>query len=241
MASLLVEVVEAHGGLARWNELYLVRARLIQGGEFWGMTGHGGELTDVVCTARLHEQEVSHEPFNGQNLRSRYTADRVSIDRTDGTEVEALENPRASFTVADPGAPWTDLQLVYFVGTSMWTYLTQPFTYTLPGFETVEIEPWTENGEQWRRLRITWPEQPVSHSKVQTLYVGDDGLIRRFDYEIDIAGASKGAHYITGYSEIAGIMTPNMHTILLRDDKDQSMPEPVMVTIGVEEVDYMEF
>src|SRR5580698_7353807 len=124
MASLLEELVEAHGGLVRWNELYSVRAHLIQGGEFWGMTGHGNELTDVFCTARLHEQEVSHEPFNGPDLRSRYTADRVSIERTDGSEVDSLENPRASFASADPGTPWTDLQLVYFVGTSMWTYLT---------------------------------------------------------------------------------------------------------------------
>lgn len=91
---------------------------------------------------------------------------------------------------------------------------------------SVELEPWTESGEQWRRLRITWPDRPVGHSKVQTLYVGDDGLIRRFDYEIDIAGASRGAHYVTGYAELDGIMTPNMHTILLRDDQDEAMPEP---------------
>jgi hypothetical protein len=226
--------------LERWNELYLIRARLIQGGAFWGMTGHDGELTDVVCTARLHEQEVSHEPFNDPNLRSRYTADRVSIERTDGTEVGALVNPRASFAEAAAGTPWTDLQLVYFVGTSMWTYLTQPFTYTLPGFKTAELDPWTENGERWRRLQITWPEQPVGHSKAQTLYIGDDGLIRRFDYEIDIASRAPGAHYVTGYSEIDGIMTPTLHTILVRDGQDQSMREPVMVTIGLEEVEYVE-
>ena len=55
----------------------------------------------------------------------------------------------------------------------MWTYLTQPFTNVLPGFETQEIDPWNEKGERWRRLRVTWPERPVGHSRVQTLYISD--------------------------------------------------------------------
>jgi len=39
----------------------------------------------------------------------------------------------------------------------MWTYPTQPFTFMLPGFRTTELEPWDEDGHQWRRLRVIWP------------------------------------------------------------------------------------
>ena len=53
--------------------------------------------------------------------------------------------------------------------------LTQPFTFTLPGFETTELAPWEEAGERWRRLRVIWPSYLATHSSEQTLYFNDDG------------------------------------------------------------------
>jgi hypothetical protein len=45
---------------------------------------------------------------------------------------------RHSFAGHTLETQWTTLQLAYFVGTAMWTYLTQPFTFALPGFESTE-------------------------------------------------------------------------------------------------------
>ena len=39
MASLLDEVLDAHGGLDRWNQLEQVHAHRIQGGAVWGSKG----------------------------------------------------------------------------------------------------------------------------------------------------------------------------------------------------------
>jgi hypothetical protein len=240
MTSLLDEVINAHGGLDRWNQLQQVHAHLVQGGVIWALKGHPGELADVFVTAKLHEQWVSHEPFHSPNLRSIYTPNQVSIEETNGRPDESIQAPSGSFAGHTLETHWTNLQLVYFVGTSMWTYLTQPFTYALPGFETAEIEPWDENGERWRRLRVTWPDRPVGHSRVQTLYVSDDGLIRRFDYEIDIAGAAPGAHLVEHYADVAGIMVPGRHRIFARDDQDNIIPDPLMVSIDVDQVDFAE-
>jgi hypothetical protein len=134
--------------------------------------------------------------------------------------------------------PWTTLQLAYFVGTAMWTYLTQPFTLTLPGFETAQLEPWQENGEQWQRLRVVWPSHLATHSTVQTLYVGHDGLIRREDYDVDILGGSTGAHYMSGYTRIAGIMLPTGHRIFARTPEGQAFPEPMLVSIDLSEITF---
>lgn len=240
MASLLDEVIDAHGGLDRWNQLDQVRARLIQGGVLWALKGHAGELADVFVTAKQHEQWVSHEPFRAPNLRSIFTPDQVIIEEMNGRPDESLESPRETFAGHTLETPWTNLQLVYFVGISMWTYLAQPFIYSLPGFETAEIEPFDEQGERWRRLRVTWPERPVGHSRAQTLYVGDDGLIRRFDYEIDIAGAAPGAHLLEGYHNVAGIMVPERHTIYARDDQDKIVTDPLMVSIDVDHAEFEE-
>jgi hypothetical protein len=179
--------------------------------------GQEGVLADVFARANLHQERESHHPFGAPDRRSSFTPQRVAIETTAGDVVEELDQPRASFAGHTLETPWTTLQLAYFVGTAMWTYLTQPFTFALPGFQTTELDPWQENGEQWRRLRVTWRGYLATHNAEQTLYVGDDGLFRRHDYNIDIAGGAAGAHYISGYTEVAGIMIPTKHRI--RDPK----------------------
>ena len=47
MNDLLEEVIEAHGGLERWNQLDKVSARLSQGGALWALKGQPGVLDDV--------------------------------------------------------------------------------------------------------------------------------------------------------------------------------------------------
>ena len=47
MSELLDTVIEAHGGLERWNQLDAVSARLIQSGAEWTIKGHDGVLADV--------------------------------------------------------------------------------------------------------------------------------------------------------------------------------------------------
>jgi hypothetical protein len=238
VTDLLNEMVEAHGSLKRWNELQAVSAHLIQRGVTWELKGQKGVLDDVYVEAALHEERVSHHPFGAAGRRSVFTPGRVAIEAADGTVVEAREQPRASFTGQALETPWTTLQLAYFVGTAMWTYLTQPFTFTLPGFETAELEPWQENGEQWRRLRVTWPSGLASLNKVLTVYVGDHGLIRREDYDVEIMAGSAGAHYMSGYTRVSGIMVPAGHRIFPRTPQGQSLAEPLLISIDLSEITF---
>jgi hypothetical protein len=233
---LLETVIEAHGGLERWGQLQTVSARLVQGGALWALKGQAGVLDDVHVTASLHEERVSHRPFGAPDRRSAFTPQRVAIETDSGDVVEALEEPRASFAHHTVETPWTTLQLAYFAGCAMWTYLTQPFTFALPGFETAELEPWHEAGEEWRCLRVVWPSYLATHSTQQVLYFGGDGLIRRHDYEVEISGGTSAAHYISGYSQVAGIMVPSEHRIFPRTPDGQSLDEPLIVSIDVSEV-----
>ena len=128
--------------------------------------------------------------------------------RDDGAVVEALGQPRASFAGHTLETPWSTLQLAYFVGTAMWTYLTQPFTFAMPGFRTSELEPWDEAGQRWRRLRVAWPSNLATHSTEQTLYFDKNGLLARHDYDVEITGGTSAAHYVSDYDEVAGIKVP---------------------------------
>jgi len=236
MNDLLEEVIEAHGGLERSNQLDKVSARLSQGGALWALKGQPGVLDDVVVTATLHQERVSHHPFGAADRRSCFTPERVSIETDAGIELEALEQPRATFAGHSLETPWSTLQLAYFVGTAMWTYLTQPFTFALSGFRATELEPRNEAGERWRRLHVVWPSYLATHSTEQTLYVNDERLLARHDYEVEISGGSSAAHYLSDYVEVSGIRVPTRHRIFPRTPDGQSLPEPLIVSIDLSEI-----
>ena len=237
MNDLLETVIEAHGGLERWNQLDSVSARLIQGGVLWELKGQAGVLDDVVVTASLHQERVSHRPFGAADRHSSFTPERVAIESDDGTVLEALDQPRDSFAGHTQETPWSTLQLAYFVGTAMWAYLTQPFTFTMPGFQTSELEPWDEDGQRWRRLRVSWPSYLATHSTEQTLYFDEDGLLARHDYDVEISGGTSAAHYVSDYDDVAGIRLPTKHRIFPRTPDGQSLAEPLIVSIDLSEIE----
>ena len=240
MNELLEIAIEAHGGLARWKELHSVTAHLTQGGALWALKGQAGVLDDVVVTASLHREQASHHPFGAADRRSSFTPERVAILNGDGSVVEALDRPRDSFAGHTFETPWSTLQLAYFVGTAMWTYLTQPFTFALPGFQTTELEPGGEAGRRRRRLRVVWPTWLATHSAEQTLYFDDDGLLARHDYDVEIIGGTSAAHYLADYREVAGIMVPTTHRIFPRSPDGTALAEPLVVSIDVSEIAFTE-
>ena len=238
MSDLLDTVIEAHGGLERWNQLSSVSARLIQDGVLWPLKGQAGVLDDVVVTASLHEERASHRPFGAADRHSSFTPERVAIETSDGTVVEALDQPRASFAGHRPETPWSTLQLAYFVGTAMWTYLAQPFAFTLPGLVPGLQLTRHESGQHWRRLHVAWPSYLATHSTEQTLYVNSDGLLARHDYDVEISGGTSAAHYLSDYDYVAGIRLPTKHRIFPRGPDGQSLAEPLIVSIDLSEITF---
>ncbi len=237
-ADLLDAVLEAHGGLQRWSELTSISAHLAQGGALWGLKHQEGVLADVYVTAQLHEERESHYPFGGPGLRSAFVPQRVAIETDDGAAVEILDAPRASFAGHVNETPWTRLQLAYFVGTAMWTYLTQPFSFTLDGFKTTELEAWEERGERWRRLHVVWPDYLATHSTEQTLYFDDDNRLTRHDYDVEISGGTPAAHYMSDYTTVSGISLPTKHRIFPRTPDGAALPEPLIVSIDLSEITF---
>ena len=59
MNELLAEVIDAHGGLDRWNSLNLAEATLVTGGGLWGLKGLVQDPNPRRMTVSLHEQRAS--------------------------------------------------------------------------------------------------------------------------------------------------------------------------------------
>jgi len=228
--------IEAHGGLARWNRFNTVSAHLMQGGVFWGVKGKAGVLGDVMLKVDLRGERVSHWPFGSADRRSRFEPQRVAIENRHGDVMEELLQPRSSFTGHTFQTLWTDLQLAYFVGCAMWTYMNTPFFLARPGVQSEEIEPWQEAGETWRRLKVNSPAEIATHSKEQTLYFDQQGLLKRHDYHMEIAGGIGAAHYVSDVQKYSGIVIPTKHRIFGLQPDGHAAPEPLVVSIDIDQL-----
>jgi hypothetical protein len=121
---------------------------------------------------------------------------------------------------------------------ALWGYLTTPFLYTYPGFDAREIEPWHEDGERWRALQVTFPEVYAAHTRTQDSYFGEDGLLRRHVYTVDVSGGASGANYASEYHAMDGVILPTRPRVFAFRRWSQKVTQPVPVSIDLSEIHF---
>jgi hypothetical protein len=179
MNDLLDLAVAAHGGLDRWRSYSSVWLELSVSGALWDLKGQAGLFANATYEADIRRQRATLGRFRSPGRRIRFTPDQLLLESEESEVVAVRNNPRGAFAGHDNQTPWDQFHAAYFQGYALWTYLTQPFLYTYPGFVVEEIEPWEEDGEVWRRLKVLFPDDIASHSRMQVSYFGPDGLLRR--------------------------------------------------------------
>jgi hypothetical protein len=150
-------------------------------GAIWYVKGKGDFLKNVILTAETRKEHLTVD-FPGQDKHAIFQPNRIVIETAEGTLIEARDNPEESFAGQQRETP------TYFAGEALWTYLNTPFLYTHEGFATEEIPSIQVDGEPWRRLKVTFPDNVKSHTREQISCFGPDGLLRRHDYPVDILG-----------------------------------------------------
>lgn len=233
MLNLLKNVVDAHGGIDRWKTFSKLEATIVAGGEFWGMKGLPGDDQQRQVTVWLHEQRTTLNKFGDPKFHLDFGTGVVKIINEDGGVVAERTNPRGSFAGHTMTTPWDPLHLAYFDGYALRTYLTTPFLLATPGVEVSELEPWREGNESWRVLRAKFPSSIDTHGTVQDFYFGDDLLLRRHNYPVEVAGGFWAAHLVSDYVEANGIKLPTRRRAYQRTDKNEPQPKPLMVSIDV--------
>jgi hypothetical protein len=220
MNDLLDSAVAAHGGLDRWNQIGSIAFDAAIGGAFWHIKGKGDVLQDVRLEVHTTQQLVTID-FAGHGERWVYEPHRVAIQRRDGTVIDERDDPEKSFDGQQFDSPWDDMHLASFVGEAQWTYQNMPFLYTRPGIVTEEIAPIEVDGETWRRLQVTFPDDIKSHTRQQIACFGPDGLLRRHDFTMDVLGGAPGSLYATGYRDVDGIVFPTTRRSYAPDGETQ--------------------
>lgn len=236
MTDLVAEILQAHGGVTRWNEYSRVEATIVSGGKLWGIKGQPQDATPRRMAVTLHRQWASVQPFGAPDQKTDFTADRVAIEKLDGHVVAELHSPRDSFAGHVLETPWNPLQRAYFNGYALWNYLTAPFLMSLPGVSVEEIEPVTDRGETWRGVRVHYPPHFASHSPAEEFYFDSDHLIRRHDYRVDVAGGFAARHYTDDIVEFDGIKVPTKRRAYRCDSAGRLLPDELMVAIDLSAV-----
>jgi hypothetical protein len=241
MTDLLDQVLGAHGGLERWNRARALTAHLDFGGPFWAARGWDQVLRHQTVRIDTTREHLTTGPFTTPGRSIAYDvapdgADRIALLGPDGSELETRSDPRTTFPPYDASVGWDALQVAYFTAVATWNYLMEPFLFALPDVETREVDPWTEGGETWRRLAVTFPERLPNHNREQTFYFGEDFLMRRMDYHPDVT-ASPIAHYVAEPTAYDGLVFYARRLVHPRRPDNTAVTDLAVITIDTESVE----
>ena len=238
MNELLTKILEAHGGLDRWNKLERVDATIVSGGGFFALKGVPQDSNPRRMTVWLHEERSSVFPYGAPDQRTMFTPERIAIEKLDGTVVAERHTPKDSFVGHQMITPWDALHRAYFNGEALWTYLTTPFLLVMEGVRVEETEAWREGTETWRVLRAYFPGSIETQSLVQDFFFGEDLMLRRHDYQVDIAGGFGAAQLTTDYVTANGIRLPTKRRAYTRGPDRRPIMEMLLVSIDISEIRY---
>ena len=190
-------------------------------------------------TVAAKNEWASVTPAGSPSYKTDFTAGRFAIETLGGTVLNERLNPASHAEAGTVDAPWDALDRAYFNGYALWTYLTTPFLFAMPGFSAEEIDPWIEDGEPWKRLRVQFPPEIASHSREQDFYFGPDYLLRRHDYRVEASGGFAAAQYVYEPRTVQGIRFPHGEERTCVTRRIRAMREKVMVSIDISEVAFL--
>jgi hypothetical protein len=238
MNELLAKIVDAHGGFDRWKSFAKVDATIVSGGGFFPLKGAPQDGAPRRMTVWLHEERSSVTPYGAPDQRTMFTPDRIAIHKLDGTLVTERYAPRDSFAGHQMNTPWDALHRAYFNGEALWTYLTTPFLLAMDGVRVEETIPWQEGSETWRVLRAYFPASIETHCLVQDFFFGEDLMLRRHDYNVNIAGGFAAAQLTSACMEVNGIRFPSRRRAYARGPDRRPILEMLMVSIDISDVQF---
>jgi hypothetical protein len=88
-------------------------------------------LQQIRIEAEPHRQKLTTH-FHGQDKRTTFTPDCVTLRTEGGRLLQSRAKPRSSFSSQVLNSPWDELHVAYFNSYALWTYLTAPFFTRFP-------------------------------------------------------------------------------------------------------------
>lgn len=180
MSGLLADVLAAHGSAERFAARTEIAVRISASGLAFTLKGQRGAIRDAVGRVATAGQHVVYEPYGGDGHRGVFDSGDVRIEAPDGSTVAERRDARRAFRRVRQQLRWDALDMLYFSGQALWTYVSLPYVLERPGYEVDELDG--------RRLRVRFPPDVHTHCREQVLHADESGLIRRHDYTAEPMG-----------------------------------------------------
>lgn len=219
-SDIIEQILDAHGGRGRWERIERVAVALRAGGPMFAMKGQARTLDPV--------RAVLHRDQTGCVAGSSPSA-WVHQIRADGDllwDLAALHH-FATFR------RWRVDDVATFTASALWTYVFLP---------AVLLDPMTRTrvGARGRHglrpVRIHFPHDVATHSAHQTIWIDDDGLIRRHDYTALAFGRwATASQDLDGYRTFDGLQVATSWRVVPRL-LGVRLPGPRLVWIEIDEV-----
>jgi hypothetical protein len=237
---LAAEALDAHGGLERWRAAAAISVRARFGG-LLSSRFPGNQMASVHVRAELEDQRVYFKDFPSDGRRAVFDQGEVRIETGAGDVIAHRSDPRPAFAGLSGlrrNFRWDPLDATYFAGYAWWNYLSIPRLLARGGVLVREGSPWSEAGEPWRRLEVTFPVDLHTHSRRQTFYVDGSGLIRRHDYVAEPIGRwARAAHYSDEHKIFDGLVLPTRRRVRPRGPAGRALPGPTLVALDIEHIE----
>jgi hypothetical protein len=234
--ALVNQAVAAHGGMDAWRATPQLGFSLDSGGLALASKLQPRALRGLEASVATSGQHVTLEPYPGPGLRGTFAGGHVAIEDWSGRTRLERRDAREAFRGTRHLLWWDALDVLYFAGTALWTYLSLPFVLGDPGYGVRMLPTHMEGGERWQRLAVRFPGQVHTHSSEQVIHLGPDGLIRRLDYTAEVFGRwAKAANYCLGYTRIDGVVVASSRRVYPRRADGRSRGAPLLVWIELAE------
>jgi hypothetical protein len=206
--ALLDDVMDASGGLPRWNSLTRFTLHLSLSGLLLSRVGLAGHFKDVIAEGSTRTPSVRFTGITDGQRCGSFRPEIVTFESLEGEVLQTWRNPTLKMPSASASMAYQDeLHLVFLCGVAIWTSLATPFSLTAPDLVVDELLPLPEADDQWRRLRVRTPPSAFAEASEQILYFDDMALQRRMDH--DFLGA-RVADYSWAHQTFDGIVVPTL-------------------------------
>ena len=215
--ALLERAIRRHGGWATWQAL--------GGLAFVPSSVYGllpvlkglGETFPLPRRIEVWPRDavaVFHD-YPAEAERGVFCSGRVELLDAAGSVTAHDDDRRRSFRGWRKYRRWSPLDGLYFFGYALTHYHGLPFT--LVDGTPLGLRSATVDGRCLRGVEVRLPAELHTHSRTQTFYFEDDGLLRRHDYVAEVVGAwARGAHFWGDFVTVAGLPVARRRRVLAR-------------------------
>lgn len=235
-STLLQEVLNAHGGVTRWESVNLIQASFSAGGLAFASRMQPFALRNLRFSIQPHARKLVLHGYSGAGRYGVWTPTEVKTIDELGATRSLRTMPRSRFARFRSNFYWDHLDLLYFAGYALWNYVCFPFVLNCAGVSVLESQP--SDTKNTRSLIATFDDDFPTHSRRQVFFINDRGLLTRHDYTADVIGSwATAAHFCEDSIVVDSIRIYTRRRVVPRLNGQFVIPFPTLVWIKIDDVD----